>query len=606
MVLRELGIKGSNAIFFHSTKRDRVVFVEDVPPSLVCPVCNDALLDPLVAPCGHPVCAGCVSGVVAKTGMCFSCDDVVTPNDYVQDDLSAVKLGDLRCFCRHAIGLREVEATDAADENVRPSLEVYVRKDEFYETACSSSVPLRELEAHEAQCDFRPLMCDLRDETIRDELGAATTSALDEATNLVAPAKVCGFACLKRDMPFHQSSCDNRPTNCSFASFGCEWRGSFRRLAAHRVECRAQPRACPNARNGCRARVSVGPMTRKHLEVCEFGEVACDAPDAEADENDPNAPNDRCPAVVTRRDLAKHRKEHCEWARASKCRRCRLLVSLRSVSSHAEQRCSAAREPCPEGCGMVVGKNDLRAHLDGVCAFVVVDCPYKSLGCVARTKRGEVNDHLRDATSAHLELCHSGLLQARQRSVALGNDVDEHRKKFSSGLADARADALATVAAKESAALHRLATARERDEASRAKLASDAETLRRAMADQSETYSAQLLEIYDEIRELRIDFDAFRGKTEGELGKMRDIVENGKKEASKLFEEVANTREDAVGKYDEVVTRALEDEEHRWRTDVDLQTRALRAEFEDYKFGVNAKMRELWDAMRVAGRRLTT
>ena len=162
--------------------------------------------------------------------------------------------------------------------------------------------------------------------------------------------------------------------------------------------------------------------------------------------NDPNAPNDRCPAVVTRRDLAKHRKEHCEWARASKCRRCRLLVSLRSVSSHADA-VSAAREPCPEGCGMVVGKNDLRAHLDGVCAFVVVDCPYKSLGCVARTKR-EVNDHLRDATSAHLELCRSGLLQARQRSVALGNDVDEHRKKFSSGLADARADALATVAAK--------------------------------------------------------------------------------------------------------------------------------------------------------------
>ena len=37
MVLKELGVRGTHAVFFHSTKRDRVVFVEEVPPSLVCP-----------------------------------------------------------------------------------------------------------------------------------------------------------------------------------------------------------------------------------------------------------------------------------------------------------------------------------------------------------------------------------------------------------------------------------------------------------------------------------------------------------------------------------------------------------------------------------------
>jgi TNF receptor-associated factor 4 len=30
MVLRELGIRGTDAVFFHSTKRDRVVFVDEV------------------------------------------------------------------------------------------------------------------------------------------------------------------------------------------------------------------------------------------------------------------------------------------------------------------------------------------------------------------------------------------------------------------------------------------------------------------------------------------------------------------------------------------------------------------------------------------------
>tara|TARA_A100001037_G_scaffold205474_1_gene183791 strand:- start:52 stop:168 length:117 start_codon:yes stop_codon:yes gene_type:complete len=36
---------------------------------------------------------------------------------------------------------------------------------------------------------------------------------------------------------------------------------------------------------------------------------------------------------------------------------------------------------------------------------------------------------------------------------------------------------------------------------------------------------------------------------------------------------------------------------------VDKATRRLRAEFDDYKFVVNEKMREVWDAVRVAGRR---
>ena len=66
---------------------------------------------------------------------------------------------------------------------------------------------------------------------------------------------------------------------------------------------------------------------------------------------------------------------------------------------------------------------------------------------------------------------------------------------------------------------------------------------------------------------------------------------------------VTEARGDAVGAYKEHVTRALEDEEKQWQIDVDKATRRLRAEFDDYKFVVNEKMREVWDAVRVAGRR---
>jgi hypothetical protein len=35
---------------------------------------------------------------------------------------------------------------------------------------------------------------------------------------------------------------------------------------------------------------------------------------------------------------------------------------------------------------------------------------------------------------------------------------------------------------------------------------------------------------------------------------------------------------------------------------VDAQTRALQAGFDDYKFGVSAKLRELWDSVKTVGR----
>lgn len=36
MVLKELGIKGTDACFYHSTKRDRVVFVDEPPAVGLC------------------------------------------------------------------------------------------------------------------------------------------------------------------------------------------------------------------------------------------------------------------------------------------------------------------------------------------------------------------------------------------------------------------------------------------------------------------------------------------------------------------------------------------------------------------------------------------
>ena len=107
MVLKELGVRGTDTTFHHSTKRDRVVFVDDVPPGLVCPVCRDAFVCPMIAPCGHSVCKACSEKVNRATGRCFTCDAPANPVDLDDDGVSAVELGDVRALCRHGVGVRE-------------------------------------------------------------------------------------------------------------------------------------------------------------------------------------------------------------------------------------------------------------------------------------------------------------------------------------------------------------------------------------------------------------------------------------------------------------------------------------------------------------------
>ena len=105
MVLKELGVRGTDTTFHHSTKRDRVVFVDDVPPGLVCPACRDAFVCPMIAPCGHSVCKACSEKVNRATGRCFTCDAPANPVDLDDDGVSAVELGDVG---------RSVTNTDAA------------------------------------------------------------------------------------------------------------------------------------------------------------------------------------------------------------------------------------------------------------------------------------------------------------------------------------------------------------------------------------------------------------------------------------------------------------------------------------------------------------
>jgi TNF receptor-associated factor 4 len=662
MVLKELSVPGTSALFFHSTKRDRVVFVEEISPQLVCPACDDVFEDPHAAPCGHSVCLACIPSTAGQTGRCFSCAQPADPDDFAADSVLAIRVGDARCFCRNAIGIKVLEdatnrrtrslASDSGGSSVaskKPRIEVYVRKDDFHETACSRSVALRDLDDHEAACEFQTLMCDLCDEEEDEEVdvrlsanlspgkesldtrepgddglasdsgGAGSKDGTSAETNApVSPPKKkpppapCGFACLRRDMPSHMAECGHRQVDCPYGTNGktCRWRGAARRARTKHAEtCVAAPRPCPNK---CGLRVSAEDLEKHKATTCSMQEIACGAPDAEAGQGGPDGKHRswcdaRCPAKIKRVDLGKHRREFCDYARAAKCRLCRELVSLRSAGSHASERCSRARRACPNECGVTLplGEHKLEAHLNEVCLNAPAECPYASLGCVPakRLTRRTREEHLRHATGAHAELIRVGLVAAKSRSDAFRKEVDDHRVTLSADAEKTRAEASAYLDARLADAAAAADAARAEDSLTRDALRAESAALGAAMSDLGATTSGRMLELFDDIRALRHDFESFKRASETQISLLRKAVDKAGDGAQALFEEVGKQRDDAVGAHHALVTRALEEEKDQWRADIDVQARALREDLEAYKLGVNAKMRDAWDAIRAAGRK---
>lgn len=103
MVLRAVAVDGYGIVHVSST-RANVTFASAVPDSLVCGVCADALRQPLRAPCGHAACATCAEASTRRSGACTVCGSLVKEEDWVEDQMMALDVGNLQTHCPYAFG----------------------------------------------------------------------------------------------------------------------------------------------------------------------------------------------------------------------------------------------------------------------------------------------------------------------------------------------------------------------------------------------------------------------------------------------------------------------------------------------------------------------
>ena len=160
---------------------------------------------------------------------------------------------------------------------------------------------------------------------------------------------------------------------------------------------------CKNSSRGCVWEGELGNVESHQNGVCGYQLVQC---------------GNKCGAEMERREVEKHKKDHCEL-RMYYCPYCSLYWdTYKNVTSEHLKRCPGFPLDCPNNCGKKgIRRGGMSSHLCA-CPEEVVPCRYQSLGCKVRLPRKHMGDHLKDK-DGHLDI-------AMTTTAELTSKVSEH------------------------------------------------------------------------------------------------------------------------------------------------------------------------------------
>jgi len=557
VLVEELLVEGTDVPVYHSTNREWTVLTARPDKSLMCPVCDDLLLEPMLSPCGHSVCSACLYNKTAHSGACFTCGAAVNVDDFYSDRVAVQQMASLECYCRWALAKRK---------QPDGSWKLAVRFGDA--EACDAVVTLKDRERHETACGFKQVRCPL----INDA----------EANDR------CPEVCSRMQVEEHMQTCEYRRVPCFHTRSGCQWEGSLKLEEAHRKNCDYRPQPC---KNGCGTLVRLQDVTA-HAAKCTFGETRCGAADSEN-------PDAKCDFACLRSEVPEHRTK-CEFFQKRRCVFCDAQVSVRSVMLH-NQTCGEVILNCDD-CNAAVPRWKMEAHKTKECPNALRQCEFEFFGCSQWFKISQIKYHNEQANQVHMEmLAHAvkelvgqvGKLQTDV--VALRSDVTSMQGELK-GLGEGlkRQEALA---AKEFKNVK--TTAKETSQTQKTDMA----TLRDALQEQAQTFSTQMLNSYEEsvrtsralgeFRQSQLEFNS------SHLEKSGQWMANIEQRLDAIAEDVSSK---ILSNYNTIV-EGLRDE-HNWVAGKlnDLQTE-LHTEVGNCQAATHAKVMNIFEHVQNIGRK---
>ena len=363
---------------FSSEAGAPTVFVGAPPPNLICPVCRDVFLDPVVSNDGFTRCRRCVAADAS--------DDRFDASDLASDHEVWEKILGARILCKHALRRREETHGVAARWAYDPE-------------GCSEAVALVDRASHEERCGYAKRTCGLPDDS----------------------ADACGMVVSACEMDEHRASCPFRLVTCPTP--GCDARVRKNREAQHVASCAFRTAACPN---GCAWRGRRHEVV-EHRGVCALEHVTCGREDDERASGGDDEGGGRCAFRGERRALATHDAD-CEFLPVA-CAHCGVGVPRRRLEAHETVHCAERAVPC-ELCGVSVRVSRMDEHANRFCGSGAFACAFAPYGCPFRGAREELTRHEAEDAHKHLRLCAVQIEQARGTYAEWAEEIQTVKRQF--------------------------------------------------------------------------------------------------------------------------------------------------------------------------------
>eukprot|EP01063_Lacrimia_lanifica_P036807 TRINITY_DN7394_c0_g1_i1.p1 TRINITY_DN7394_c0_g1~~TRINITY_DN7394_c0_g1_i1.p1 ORF type:complete len:554 (+),score=170.15 TRINITY_DN7394_c0_g1_i1:105-1766(+) len=216
--------------------RDEELFVGEVDPNFICPVGQGVMVSPVVTPCGHEFCQGCLNKALMRKEECPMCRrgvllTAVPTLKVPQKTARCTKALDVYCDNKPTGCEWTGRWGDLADHLKTCPYEVVKCRN----MGCKTWFQRQHTDKHIKDCPHRPVVCEYCKKTV----SFATYEA-------------------------HAESCEERPVACPT---GCNTPGLTKgALPGHLDKCDLAMVPCPYAVHGCKASTMQRRHLRAHLE----------------------------------------------------------------------------------------------------------------------------------------------------------------------------------------------------------------------------------------------------------------------------------------------------------------------------------------------------
>ncbi|KAI8646651.1 hypothetical protein BD408DRAFT_410036 [Parasitella parasitica] len=209
-------------------------FVNTINDNLICCICQNPFIDPVISRCGHTFCQHCIFQALEASSVC-PIDRAALEKDDLEPAAKIIcnMVNELPAYCpRHEQGCSHI--------GQRQFIELHVKKDCEYTVApceleeCKELLLKKDLQIHTETCKYRIMECNMCKKKLR-------AFELDDHFNL-CPSEIitCQYCETSRPRSEHVSHIDDCPqfkVKCTHEEFGCLWSDQRQKLPAHLATC---------------------------------------------------------------------------------------------------------------------------------------------------------------------------------------------------------------------------------------------------------------------------------------------------------------------------------------------------------------------------------